>query len=85
VFSKPKQNAIAQRVGGDRTKIFLCQPKRSDRSMTTLGKWSVEDYHRMIAAGSLRDRRVELLAGDIVHMSPEEPGQVLILSPVAQG
>jgi hypothetical protein len=27
----------------------------------------------MIAAGSLRDRRVELLAGDIVHMSPECP------------
>ncbi len=53
--------------------------------MTRLGKWSVEDYHRMIAAGSLRDRRLELLAGDIVHMSPEEPGQVLILSPVAQG
>lgn len=41
--------------------------------MTTLAKWSVEDYHRMIAAGILRDRRVELLAGDIVQMSPEGP------------
>ncbi|HEY9901348.1 MAG TPA: Uma2 family endonuclease, partial [Candidatus Sericytochromatia bacterium] len=39
--------------------------------MTTLAKWSVEDYHRMIAAGILCDRRVELLAGDIVQMSPE--------------
>jgi len=41
--------------------------------MTTLAKWSVEDYHRMIAAGILRDRRVELLAGDIGQMSPEDP------------
>jgi Uma2 family endonuclease len=41
--------------------------------MITLAKWSVEDYHRMIAAGILRDRRVELLAGDIVEMSPEGP------------
>jgi Uma2 family endonuclease len=39
--------------------------------MVTLAKWSVEDYHRMIAAGILCDRRVELLAGNIVEMSPE--------------
>ncbi len=36
-----------------------------------LARWSVEDYHRMIAAGILGDRRVELLAGDIVEISPE--------------
>jgi len=41
--------------------------------MKTLAKWSVDDYHRMIAAGILRDRRVELLAGEIVEMSPETP------------
>ncbi len=41
--------------------------------MTTLVKWSVTDYHRMIAAGILCDRRVELLAGDIIQMSPEGP------------
>jgi Uma2 family endonuclease len=41
--------------------------------MITLAKWSVEEYHRMIAAGILSDRRVELLAGDIVEMSPEGP------------
>ncbi|MBD2306352.1 Uma2 family endonuclease [Chroococcidiopsis sp. FACHB-1243] len=41
--------------------------------MKTLAKWSVEDYHRMIEAGILRDRHVELLAGDIVEMSPETP------------
>jgi Uma2 family endonuclease len=41
--------------------------------MKTLVKWSVDDYHQMIQAGILRDRRVELLAGEIVEMSPETP------------
>lgn len=41
--------------------------------MKTLAKWSVDDYHRMIAAGILCDRRVELLASEIVEMSPETP------------
>ena len=41
--------------------------------MKTLAKWSVDDYHCMIAAGILRDRRVELLAGEIVEMSRETP------------
>jgi Uma2 family endonuclease len=41
--------------------------------MKTLAKWSVNDYHRMIEAGILKDRRVELLAGEIVEMSPETP------------
>lgn len=41
--------------------------------MKILAKWSVDDYHRMVAAGILHDRRVELLAGKIVEMSPETP------------
>jgi Uma2 family endonuclease len=41
--------------------------------MKTLAKWSVEDYHNMIATGILGDRRVELLGGEIVEMSPESP------------
>lgn len=41
--------------------------------MKTLAKWSIEDYHRMIEAGILLDRRVELLCGEIVEMSPETP------------
>jgi Uma2 family endonuclease len=45
----------------------------SDFAMKTLAKWSVDDYHRMIQAGILQDRRVELLAGEIVEMSPETP------------
>jgi Uma2 family endonuclease len=34
-------------------------------------KWTVADYHRIIDAGLLDDRRVELLNGEIVEMSPE--------------
>jgi len=37
----------------------------------TLAKWTLEDYHRMIAAGILDDRRVELLNGEIVEMALE--------------
>ncbi|MGH1394010.1 MAG: hypothetical protein ACRAVC_08245 [Trichormus sp.] len=43
--------------------------------MKTLAKWSVDDYHRMIAAGILRDRPVELLAGDIVEQMSASTGQ----------
>lgn len=39
--------------------------------MTTTTKWTIHDYHRMIEAGILDDRHVELLHGDIVDMSPE--------------
>lgn len=41
--------------------------------MKTLAKWSVEDYHRMVAAGILQGRRVELLVNAIFEMSPETP------------
>jgi len=34
-------------------------------------KWSIEDYHQIIKTGLLVDRPVELLAGEIVKMSPE--------------
>lgn len=39
-------------------------------TLSTL-KWSLEDYHHMIKTGLLDDRPVELLAGEIVQMSPE--------------
>jgi Uma2 family endonuclease len=39
--------------------------------MITLAEWTIEEYHRMIAAGILDHRRVELLNGEIVEMSPE--------------
>jgi Uma2 family endonuclease len=37
----------------------------------TLAKWTIDEYHRMIAAGILEHRRVELLKGEIVEMAPE--------------
>ncbi|MGC1394173.1 MAG: Uma2 family endonuclease, partial [Coleofasciculaceae cyanobacterium] len=34
-------------------------------------KWTIAQYHQMIAAGILSDRKVELLQGEIVEMPPE--------------
>jgi Uma2 family endonuclease len=39
--------------------------------VVTTAKWTIDDYHQMITAGILDDRRVELLKGEIVEMSPE--------------
>ena len=39
-------------------------------SLTTV-KWTVADYHRIIAAGILEERNVELIGGEIVEMAPE--------------
>jgi Uma2 family endonuclease len=41
--------------------------------MKTLAKWTVEDYHRLIETGFLNQRRVELIAGEIIEMPPEGP------------
>ena len=41
--------------------------------MTTVAKWSIEDYHLMIESGVLNNRSVELLEGEIIEMSPEGP------------
>ena len=37
----------------------------------TLAKWTIDEYHSMIEVGLLDNRRVELLKGEIVEMSPE--------------
>lgn len=37
----------------------------------TVAKWTLEEYHRMIDAGLLDDRRVELIRGEIVEIPPE--------------
>lgn len=39
--------------------------------MITTAKWKLDEYHRMVEAGILRKRRVELLKGEIVEMAPE--------------
>ncbi len=36
-----------------------------------VAKWTIDEYHRIIDAGILSDRKVELLKGEIVEMSPE--------------
>ncbi|HAC65635.1 MAG TPA: hypothetical protein DCF68_19415 [Cyanothece sp. UBA12306] len=41
--------------------------------MYTIAKWTVEDYHKMIEADILSDRKVELILGEILEMSPESP------------
>jgi Uma2 family endonuclease len=37
----------------------------------TTAKWTIEDYHQIIAAGILARRNVELINGKIVEMAPE--------------
>ncbi|MCW5316565.1 Uma2 family endonuclease [Nostoc sp. KVJ3] len=37
----------------------------------TIAKWTIDEYHRMIAAGILDNRRMELLKGEIVEMPSE--------------
>ncbi|WP_373542850.1 Uma2 family endonuclease [Chamaesiphon sp.] len=37
----------------------------------TIAKWTIAQYHELVATGILDDRRVELLAGDIVEMPQE--------------
>ncbi|MGB3294802.1 MAG: Uma2 family endonuclease [Phormidesmis sp.] len=39
----------------------------------TLTRWTVEDYHCMIANGVLAGRQVELIDGQIIDMAPELP------------
>lgn len=51
--------------------------------MLTSAKWSIQNYHQMITAGILCDRKVELLAGEIVEMSPEGPVHASRLRKVA--
>lgn len=35
-----------------------------------VAKWTLDEYHRMIEAGILDNRRVELLRGDIIEKAP---------------
>ena len=37
----------------------------------TIAKWTIEQYHQLVNAGMLIDRRVELLEGNIIEMAPE--------------
>ena len=39
----------------------------------TTAKWTLEEYHRMVAAGVLEGRAVEFLNGEVIEMSPGGP------------
>ena len=41
--------------------------------MTTLAKWTLQDYHSMIEAGILGDRHIQFIEGEIIEMAPEKP------------
>lgn len=47
---------------------------RQDKGQTmtvTVAKWTLAEYHQMIASGLLKGRRVELIRGKIIEMAPE--------------
>jgi len=37
----------------------------------TIAKWTLAEYHRLVASGILDDRKVELIRGDIIEMATE--------------
>ena len=39
--------------------------------IVAIAKWTLDEYHRMIDAGVLEDRRVELIRGEIIEVPPE--------------
>ncbi len=41
--------------------------------MKTLVRWTVGDYHEMISANILANRKCELIDGEIIEVSPELP------------
>ncbi|MFG6103289.1 hypothetical protein U2F10_13600 [Leptothoe sp. EHU-05/26/07-4] len=47
--------------------------------MRTLAKWSINDYHQMVAAGILDNRQVELLAGETSSKRHRKPHYLTML------
>ncbi len=41
--------------------------------MIQTAKLSIDEYHRIVASGALGSRRIELLCGEMVEVSPETP------------
>ncbi|WP_448564378.1 Uma2 family endonuclease [Trichothermofontia sp.] len=50
---------------------MLSHHAESQAMTLATAKWTIADYHAMIAAGILDDRPVELIHGEIVEMAPE--------------
>ena len=49
----------------------------------TLAKWTLDDYHRMVASGMLDGRAVELLAREIIEISPEREAHAFLITEAA--
>lgn len=50
----------------------------------TTAKWTLGEYHQMIDMGILEGRRVELLNGEIIEMSPEGPEHAQVSTDAAE-
>ena len=47
--------------------------EKQRKNMVATFKWSIADWHELVDSGVLAERRVELLEGEIIQMSPEGP------------
>jgi Uma2 family endonuclease len=64
--------------------MSIAQSPRSSGPPTAPYRFSVEQYHRMIADGLLAaDDRVQLLEGEVVRMAPKGPWHVYAVAEVA--
>jgi hypothetical protein len=52
--------------------------------MKTLAKWTIEEYHRPVDSGLPDRRRVELIAGGILEMTPESPFHAFVTDSAAE-
>jgi Uma2 family endonuclease len=52
--------------------------------MKTVAKWTIQEYHRLIDSGLLDRRRVELIAGEILEMTPESPFHAFVTDSAAE-
>jgi Uma2 family endonuclease len=52
--------------------------------MKILAKWTVADYHRLIESGLFPQRRLELIAGEIIEIPPEGPFHAFVTQGFSQ-
>jgi Uma2 family endonuclease len=73
----PKNGFVKRSLGSAdkiRQEVVSRRQKEKPMTQTQVRRWTVEDYHQMIKAGILSAHdRVELLEGQIIEMSPQQP------------
>jgi Uma2 family endonuclease len=52
--------------------------------MKTVAKWTIKAYHRLLDSGLLDRRRVELIGGEILEMTPEIPFHAFVTDSAAE-